>query len=473
MPRPIPARSHRDPRRARRRLRTAVALLVLGLAGGGLAPAGAAGTGTISGVAFEDSNRDGVRQAAEAAYQGHRIYLYDGSGTYLAYTATDASGRYAFGGLAGGAYRVEYAPQTWFGLRDTLVPTTTGTVRPTHHVTLGGTAPADFGWRSIVTSSDLAAPVSEVVTANGTRVASYNDAVSAEDVAVALSQGLLFGDEAAHTTMRFAYGTTSTCTTGVAWVDGAYDDFHAWCHVSYASWLDEGDRTLFHEFGHAWGYYHAYMAQQDPGIASYLEARGLLGDDRLGTSHAWNRHEILAEDYRQLFGSPNARQGGQMNRDIPSASAVPGLEDFLSTTFRTPVTEPTAPSAPPPGEEPAPAPAPTSVRVTDLEGRAGASAKGQWRGEAVVHLLDDTGAPVTGAGVTMSWQGSRGESATSTCTTGTNGSCQVSVTVKKTTEWVRFTVAGVAAEGLAYTGTANTDADGDTNGTTVVVPRAA
>lgn len=164
-----------------------------GLSFGGLAPAEAEGTGTISATAFEDLNRDGARQPGETPFQGHRVHLYGGDGTYLAYTATDASGRYAFSGLADAAHRVEYAPQTWWEIREALVPTSTGTIRPTHHLVLSGRGTA---------------PVSEVVMETGLRVASYNDAVTAQDVADAPAQGRLLGDEARHTKVRFAYGTT-------------------------------------------------------------------------------------------------------------------------------------------------------------------------------------------------------------------------------------------------------------------------
>lgn len=474
MPRLTSAFANAPARRRSRRLTSAVCLLVAGLAFGGLAPAEAEGTGTISGTAFEDVNRDGAMQAGEAPFQGHRVYLYDGDGTYLAYTATDASGRYAFGGLADGAYRVEYAPQTWFGIREALAPTTTGTVRPTHHVSLAGQAVADFGWRPIVTSTDLAGPISEVVTETGLQVASYNDVITAQEVADALAEGRLLGDEATHTTVRFAYGTTSACATGVAWVDGAYEDFHAWCHVSYDTWLDGGDSILFHEYGHAWGYYHAYIVQQDPALTSYLEVRGLSGDSRLGTSHAWSRHEILAEDYRTLFGSPNARLADRENRDIPPAAEVAGLEEFLATTFRTPSPDTSETTAPPPDEDdPAAPPAPSAVHVVDLDGRAGATAKGQWRAEATVSLRDDTGAAVDGALVAFSWVGARGEAASVSCTTDGAGACQVSAAVKRTTDWVSFSVVDVVADGLAYTGTDNADPDGDSDGTTAVVARLA
>ena len=60
---------------------------------------------------------------------------------------------------------------------------------------------------------------------------------------------------------------------------------------------------------------------------------------------------MIAEDYRQLFGSANARSGGQVNTLIPLASDVPGLREFLARAFSTP------PAPPPP--EPPPAPAPT------------------------------------------------------------------------------------------------------------------
>ena len=56
---------------------------------------------------------------------------------------------------------------------------------------------------------------------------------------------------------------------------------------------------------------------------------------------------MIAEDYRQLLGSPTAQAGNQMNQEIPPASQVPGLRDFLLNTFTT------APSPPPPPPAPA------------------------------------------------------------------------------------------------------------------------
>jgi hypothetical protein len=42
---------------------------------------------------------------------------------------------------------------------------------------------------------------------------------------------------------------------------------------------------------------------------------------------------MIAEDYRELFGSASATGGGQMNPDVPLAEDVPGLRDFLASTY--------------------------------------------------------------------------------------------------------------------------------------------
>lgn len=353
--RPLRARWHRP---------VALVFIMATMVGGLVDVAGSAraaeATSRITGLIFEDLDEDGVFDTGDTPWADHTLYLYDASGSYLASATSDASGAYRFDGLTDGDYRVEYASHAWWGIREDWVPTTTDSVRPSHTLTLTGDARADFGWRPIVTSTDVSAPVSEVVAANGLRVASYNDAVDAQTVLDALLTGHLIGDEAAHTTVRFGYSSSSSCSTGVAQYDGVYQDFNAACYVSYVSWLDGGDRTLFHEYGHAWGYYHAYEVQQDPTLASYLEARGLTGDDRLDTSHGWSRHEILAEDYRHLFGSANARPGGQLNRDIPLASEVPGLEEFLSTTFVTVASDATTDPVDEPTDDPTSEPEPTS-----------------------------------------------------------------------------------------------------------------
>ena len=292
--------------------------------------------GTLGGYAFQDVNRDGVFQVGELPLASQHLCLYSGSGAYLGTTYSGADGWYTFAGLADGAYLVRYAADSWFAIRDDWVPDTSGSVLPHFGVTLAGTGRADLGWRRIVRSTDPNRPLSSYVAPNGLRVQSYDDVVSAQAIFERLTSGTLIGAEAPMVTVRFDFNSAAVTTTSALYSGGSYTWYSATSYVDYASWLDASDRTLFHEYGHAWSLYNAYMMQQDPTLTRYLRARGLLGDPRVGTSYAWDPKELVAEDYRQLFGSPNAQLGGQINRDLPLAKNVPGLKSFLETSFTQP-----------------------------------------------------------------------------------------------------------------------------------------
>jgi hypothetical protein len=319
------------------------------------APAGAAATGDISGVAFQDLDRDGVQDPGEAPYAGHQLYLFESpSSAYVGTTLTDAAGRYEFLGLRNGDYVVELEGSSWSTLRRDWAPTTTGSVLPRHLVHLSGAARADFGWRPIVRSTTIGAPVSAFAGPSGLRVESYDDVVTAREVHDVLVQGLV-GVEATAVTVRFDIGGDTTSTAVSLDEAGRYERYGATVSVSYLGWLDGGPMKAVHEYGHAWSLYHAYVTQQDPTLAAYLAARGLVGDPRLGTSHAWAPRELIAEDYRQLLGAPSARAASQENTAIAPAAQVPGLLEFLRGTFTS-----AAPSTT--GEEPAP----STLAVADL-----------------------------------------------------------------------------------------------------------
>jgi len=296
-----------------------------------------AGPGTIGGYLFRDCNRDGAYTTDEQPLAGLQLYLFDAHGAYLATTVTQTSGWYVFGALPDGQYTIRLASPSWYPIRTDWVPDTTGSAFPVLSVSLAGTARADMGWRKIVRSSDLGAPISSYLGTNGLTVQSYDDVVSAKTVFDHLMTGSLVGIEARYETIRFDYGTSGNMTsTGTGQAGGVYDSFSAVSYLDYSSWLDTGDDALFHEYGHAWSKYYASIVQQDPTMSAYLKARGLYGDPRIGTSYAWDPDEMIAEDYRELFGDANAQAASQMNRDIPSASQVPGLKDFFSTTFLRP-----------------------------------------------------------------------------------------------------------------------------------------
>jgi hypothetical protein len=94
------------------------------------------------------------------------------------------------------------------------------------------------------------------------------------------------------------------------------------------------ESVVAHELGHAWTLYYLNMAKNGD-WSSYLDARGLTGDTRLNSTYSWSVKEIIAEDYRLLFGSDLAisQQNGHMNRDIPDPRNVAGLRDFLASNW--------------------------------------------------------------------------------------------------------------------------------------------
>ncbi|HET7128745.1 MAG TPA: Ig-like domain-containing protein [Gaiellaceae bacterium] len=292
--------------------------------------------GTLGGFAFQDLNRDGVFETGEQPLADQHLFLYDAGGTYLGNSYTDATGWYQFDNLPDGGYRVQFAPASWWAIRQDWVPDTTGSLFAAINVQLTASASADFGWRAIVRSTDPNAPFSSYVGTNGLRVKSYDDVIPAKTIYDRLMSGLLIGPEARFTTVRFDFAPTGSTSTTASATDGLYTSYAATSNVSFVSWLD-GDDGLFHEYGHAWSLYNAYIVQQDPTLAAYLRARGLAGDPRVGTSYAWSLREMIAEDYRQLFGTPSARAVTQMNRDIPNAKDVPGLAAFLSGSFTAPL----------------------------------------------------------------------------------------------------------------------------------------
>lgn len=435
---------------------------------GAVFPSGiaAAATSTISGVAFQDLDRNGVQGPYEVPMPAQILYLFDSGGQFVGGQSTDDTGRYTFGGLVDGTYTVKFSPYSWERLWDDWVPTTTAGVWPARQVALVGTAPADFGWRPITRSLDLAQPVSTATGTDGLRIESFTDAVPAGDVEAGLRRGALVGEEAAATTVRFGFGSSSYCarTSG--------GSFTATCYVSYRSWLQEGDMTLFHEYGHAWEGFYSHRSG-DSDLASYLAARGLTGDPRLESSHAWDRREMIAEDYRQLFGSANAAAGEQENREVPPAAQVPGLETFLRETFRGVATGPPPTTVPPPPTTTTTVPpGATDVFVGDLDGSSTALARGKWAGSVRVSATDSRGAAVGSATVAARWTGDAAKSTgTATCVTDTAGRCTLSVTLDRRQTVATFTVDGVTAEGRTYVASSNRDSDGDSDGTTIRVAK--
>jgi hypothetical protein len=293
------------------------------------------GGGQITGAIYRDGDRDGARDAGESGMAGHGLVLRTAAGAWVANAISDANGNYGFSGLSDGTYTVEFSDASWRSIRADWVPTTTGTVFPRFVVALTGGASRDFGWRQIVRSTNVVNPIDTYVGPSGLRVETFNDVVAPETIYAELMRGLV-GPEARFVTIRFDFGTVSSTAAGWQGSPGSFSNYSAASYGTYEFWLDGGDQILSHEYGHAWSYYYDVIVQQDSTFATYLAARGLAGDPRVGSSYRWMPAEMIAEDYRQLFGSPNAQSAWQTNQDIPTAPSVAGLREFFLTTFLEP-----------------------------------------------------------------------------------------------------------------------------------------
>ena len=147
-----------------------------------------------------------------------------------------------------------------------------------------------------------------------------------------------------HLTIEVQDTTSSSCAASAGTTNGVYSSFNAIIYLKgvNSTFSTQPDAQLAHEYGHAWTLYHLYMTHNGD-WSSYLSERWtasdgsvtLATDPRLDSTYAWTRSEIIAEDYRLLFGSSLAKseRPTPMNTDIPAPSAEPSLSGFLLNTW--------------------------------------------------------------------------------------------------------------------------------------------
>jgi hypothetical protein len=138
---------------------------------------------------------------------------------------------------------------------------------------------------------------------------------------------------------------TSQTQTSATYYAGKYTSVKSTMYLEgvNSSFADGPDASIAHEYGHAWSNYWYYTAHNGS-WGGYLAARWttadgsltLATDSRTGTSYSWTVREIVADDYRMLFGTPAAvsERGGHLNSQIPDPRNVAGLADYLLNTWR-------------------------------------------------------------------------------------------------------------------------------------------
>jgi hypothetical protein len=134
--------------------------------------------------------------------------------------------------------------------------------------------------------------------------------------------------------VQTTYNTFTTTSAGTS--GGVYASFNATMYLNASSnslLLTRPDATIAHEYGAVWSMYHLYLTEQGS-WTPWLQARGLLNDPRVDSSDVWSKNEMIADDYRMLFGTAAAQsEMSYVNPDVPDPRTVAGLKDFFVTVW--------------------------------------------------------------------------------------------------------------------------------------------
>ena len=106
------------------------------------------------------------------------------------------------------------------------------------------------------------------------------------------------------------------------------------------------------------------------------------------------------------------------------------------------------------------------IHVGDLDASTAPGRGGKWSATVTITVVDSTSSPVAGVSVTGGW--SAGDAGSVSCTTDALGQCAVaSGTLSRKVPAVTFSVTALGGDGLSYDAGANTDPDGDSDGTSI------
>jgi len=133
-------------------------------------------------------------------------------------------------------------------------------------------------------------------------------------------------------TVKLQTASPSSTSASAVKLNGVYSSYKATIYLQAkdgTTFTNRPDAIMAHEYGHAWTLYHLYISHQGD-WTPYLTARGLVGDPRLESSYVWSKSEMIADDYRLLFGTAAAQDElSYLNPDVPDPRSVGGLKDFF------------------------------------------------------------------------------------------------------------------------------------------------
>lgn len=182
----------------------------------------------------------------------------------------------------------------------------------------------------------------QMVTPEGATIQIYSDVTgwTAQQVYELLKPNALELTRIGPTlTIRLQTRYASSTLAGASETGGVYSGFRATMNLQAKPgtvFTDRPDYILAHEYGHAWTLYHLYLSQQND-WTKYLAARGIANDPRVDSTYNWSKLEMIADDYRMLFGTSAAiSESFYLNPDVPDPRTVPGLRDFFLNVWAVP-----------------------------------------------------------------------------------------------------------------------------------------
>lgn len=167
-------------------------------------------------------------------------------------------------------------------------------------------------------------------------------------------------------------------------------------------------------------------------------------------------------EYSKNTGNSNGYWGTYIGSFSYACDPGGGGDPTPTPVPPTPTPVPPTPTSVPPTPTPAPT---SSMHVGDLDGTAVPN-HNKWDATVTVLIVSSSGSPVANATVSGSWD----VAGSSSCTTNSSGLCSMTV-VRLRSSSATFTVSNVSASGYTYDAGANTDPDGDSNGTSITILR--
>ncbi|HEX6701904.1 MAG TPA: Ig-like domain-containing protein [Gaiellaceae bacterium] len=242
----------------------------------------------------------------------------------------------------GGAYALATGTSSWSYPLDTsslAAGSHTLSARATDSSGNVGSATLSF---SVAASSLPSGVVDQLVTPEGVTIQIYSGATgwTAQQIYSLLKANALeLGRIGPTLTVRLQTQYASSTSASASETNGAYGNFKAIMSLQAAPgsvFTDRPDAIVAHEYGHVWTLYHLYMSQQGE-WTKYLAARGIASDPRLDSTYNWSKDEMIADDYRLLFGTSAAQSElAYINPDVADPRTASGLRDFFLNVWAVP-----------------------------------------------------------------------------------------------------------------------------------------